>query len=56
MYISKSLALTIFLLGMVIGLAYPFAIDWALFGDATPCHTIKVYEDGSSIQGCSVRG
>lgn len=41
--------------GVLIGLALPFLIDWALFGNPTPCHSVKVFEDGSSIQACEVR-
>lgn len=41
--------------GIIIGLATPYLIDMALFGDFTPCQTTKLYEDGSSIQACRVR-
>lgn len=47
--------LYIFLAGVLVALLAPFLIDWVLFGTPTPCHTIKVYEDGSSLQACEVR-
>lgn len=43
------------LFGLVLGLALPFLGDYILFGTPTPCHSVKVYEDGSSIQHCEVR-
>jgi hypothetical protein len=43
-------------LGIMIGLALPFLIDWVMFGNITPCHTVKQYEDGSTLLGCNVRG
>ena len=42
-------------IGVLIGLMLPFLIDWAMFGNPTPCHSIKVFEDGSSLQSCQVR-
>lgn len=44
-----------FLVGFLIALALPFLIDYALFGNAMPCETVKTFEDGSSVQKCSVR-
>jgi len=42
--------------GILIGLAIPFLIDWAMFGTPIPCKTVVVYEDGGSLQTCEVRG
>lgn len=42
-------------IGVIIGLILPLLIDWLLFGSVTPCHTIKKFEDGSSIQACTVK-
>lgn len=53
---GKMSKLTILIIGVLIGIALPFMVDMVLFGDPTPCSTIKVYEDGSSIQGCGTRG
>lgn len=44
--------LAICLVSLGVGLLIPLAIDLLLFGTPTPCHTIYVYEDGSSIQAC----
>lgn len=44
-----------FFCGFLVALALPFLIDWALFGTPTPCHTEKVYNNGSSLQSCEVR-
>lgn len=44
-----------FIAGVVLALIAPLLIDWALFGTPTPCKTIKSFEDGSSIQACSVK-
>lgn len=43
-----------FFVGFVLALVLPFLIDLALFGNPQPCHTEKVYEDGSSTQLCKV--
>lgn len=48
--------LTILFLGLAAGYAVPLLINVALFGTVMPCHTVKHYEDGSSIQACEVRG
>jgi hypothetical protein len=45
-----------FIAGFILALIVPFLIDWVLFGTPTPCHTVKTYEDGSSLQACEVRG
>ncbi len=45
-----------FVVGFILALAIPFLMDWALFGTPTPCSTTKVFEDGSSLQSCEVRG
>lgn len=45
--------LTLVVLGILIGLALPFLVDYAMFGKFQPCKTEVVYEDGSSIQNCS---
>ena len=42
-------------LGIVLGIALPFAIDYVFFGSVTPCRTYERFEDGSSIQHCEVR-
>ena len=47
---------TAFFLGLAIAAALPLAIDFALFGTITPCETIQRYNDGSTIQKCSVEG
>lgn len=47
---------TLIVIGIFIGLAIPFIVDFALFGDFTPCKTFIKFEDGSSLQACSVRG
>lgn len=44
-----------FIIGFILALIVPLLIDWVLFGTPTPCHTVKVYEDGSSLQACEVR-
>lgn len=41
--------------GIILGLLIPLALDWALFGTVQPCHTVRLYEDGSSVQACEVR-
>lgn len=41
--------------GVVIGLLLPLVLDWYMFGDFTPCHSIQVFEDGSSLQACNVK-
>lgn len=48
----KIILLTI---GVAIGLAYPLVLDYVLFGTITPCRTAVKYEDGSTIQHCSVK-
>ena len=52
---------TILIIGLVIGLGLPFAVDLALFGDSTPVEAqplvqvhngynhIRIFEDGSYI-------
>lgn len=42
----------LFIIGIVIGLLIPFAIDLLMFGTTSPCETTTKYEDGSSIQSC----
>jgi hypothetical protein len=44
-----------FIAGIVVALIAPLLIDLVLFGTITPCETIKSYEDGSSVQRCSVK-
>lgn len=46
---------TTLIIGVVIGIALPLLLDLFLFGTVTPCHTIKHYEDGSSVQACTVK-
>ena len=41
--------------GVVLAIALPFLLDFAMFGTPFPCETIKTFEDGSSVQKCSVR-
>lgn len=45
-----------FVAGFLLAMAIPFLLDWALFGTPVPCQTTQVFEDGSSIQSCEVRG
>ena len=40
---------------IAIGLLLPLLMDVVLFGTPTPCETVVRYEDGSSVQHCSVR-
>lgn len=47
--------LYIFLAGVAVAIIAPMLMDLVLFGTITPCHTVKVYEDGSSLQACEVR-
>lgn len=47
---------TIFFIGAVVGICLPLLMDLVLFGTLMPCETVKTFEDGSSIQNCSVRG
>lgn len=44
-----------FILGLAIATLAPFLGDYILFNDFTPCETVTVYEDGSSIQACTVK-
>lgn len=44
-----------FLVGFFLALTLPFFLDFVLFGSPVPCETIQSFEDGSSIQKCSVR-
>ena len=46
--------LTLVIVGIIIGLALPYAVDLALFNDATPVNMTKVYEDGS-FTGCMAK-
>lgn len=46
---------TIFIIGLAVGLLLPLAIDFALFGDPTPVNITKTYEDGS-FYGCMAGG
>lgn len=45
----------ILIIGIVIGLLFPLAIDYVMFGTISPCETVTAYEDGSSVQHCSVK-
>lgn len=51
----KELKMKNILLGLALGIALPFLGDYILFGTPTPCHSVEVYEDGSSLQHCDVR-
>ena len=42
-------------IGLAIGIATPYAVDWALFDDPTPVNITKTYEDGSFV-GCMAKG
>jgi len=52
----KKKTLVILTAGIIAGLLLPFVADLLLFGTVTPCNTVTVYSDGSSIQSCKVRG
>lgn len=41
--------------GVILAIVVPFLLDFAMFGTPFPCETIKTFEDGSSVQKCSVR-
>ena len=43
------------IIGVIIGLVLPLMMDWLLFGSINPCHTVKKFEDGSTIQACTVK-
>ena len=44
-----------FFVGLVLAIIITFLLDFALFGTPFPCETVKTFEDGSSVQKCSVR-
>lgn len=52
---NKTILIIIICLSISVGLSIPLVVDYALFGTITPCHTVKVYEDGSSFQACEVK-
>jgi hypothetical protein len=43
------------IIGIIIGVLMPLIMDLFLFGTPFPCSTVTTYEDGSSVQKCSVR-
>jgi len=45
----------ILIIGVAIGLLLPYAVDFALFNDATPVNITTNYEDGS-FKGCMAGG
>lgn len=53
---TRSFRMVIILaLGLAIGMLVPMMIDWSLFHTISPCRTIQQFEDGSTIQRCTVR-
>ena len=44
----------LFILGVVVGVLAPFLVDFALFGDFTPCEPFK--SNIENLYQCKVRG
>lgn len=42
-------------LGVLIGIAIPYGVDYVMFRDATPVNVTTTYEDGS-FTGCMAGG